>query len=84
MRKGNEFGMDDIISSYDFMIVTNALNGRRVLVNKMAVSKIEEPPATADLQVTTIYLDKDMVIPAQEKFDDIARLFISEDDEDDD
>lgn len=70
-----------IINSDEFMIVTNAITNRRVLINKMAVAKVEEPHPDAGIKATSIYLDPDMVIPAAESFDDISEAFITEDEE---
>ena len=69
----------------EFMVVTSALTGRRVLINKMAVVKITEPSQNSSNileKFCNIHFDPDMVVATSEKFDDLIEAFTTEELED--
>lgn len=62
-----------------FLVVTSAITGRRILINKMAVIKIDEPPPSQPgFVATNIHFDPDMAVAAAESFDDIIEAFTQE------
>ena len=62
----------------DFLEVTNALTGRRVLINKIAVTTINEQLPGSP---TFINFDPNMTVAAQESYDEIVEHFMSEDED---
>jgi len=59
----------------DFLEVTSAITGRRILINKMAIATITESVADSP---TMIRFDPDMYVPAKESYNEIAEAFASD------
>lgn len=66
----------------EFFEVTNAITGRRVLVNKMAVMSVMEPANTVPNPATHIRLDADVSVAAKESYDEIVEAFMITGEED--
>lgn len=63
----------------DYMEVTSAITGRRVLINKLAVMYVNEPPNKGC--ATDIWFDRDMHVPAKESYEDILEMLLSKDED---
>lgn len=61
----------------DYMEVTSAITGRRVLINKLAIMYVNEPPNEGG--ATDIWFDRAMYVPAKESYDEILEMLLSED-----
>lgn len=62
----------------EFMQVTSALTGRRVLINKMAVTTITEQMEGSP---TFINFDPNMTVAAKESYDEIVECFMTEEED---